>query len=316
MYDNIDFKLRNTDVSGIDFLAETPQYFEVKGEHYFNESLVVTGELNGYKITVNNRGVNIKDNSLCKYHLGDNFKSLGRSDTKQAIQSLSDALHLPIEKATVSRIDIAENIIVQHPIDVYYSHLGELKHGKRSTVQSNNEIEGLYYYQSNGLLVFYNKIKEQKAKGQPIPDLFKNSNVLRYEQRYRKRLPKTFGVERVTGAMLYDERFYMGIIDRWKKSYFDIKKINDTNLNFNVMTTKKDLYTMGVLSLMQMAGGELAMLNQITEAQKRNELTKKQAYDLRQAVTEACKVKEGLTVKSDCIHELDKKIKEAVKFYR
>ena len=58
------------------------------------------------------------------------------------------------------------------------------------------------------------------------------------------------------------------------------------------------------------------MIAQISEAQKRGELTKKQAYDLRQTIIDVCKVREGLTMKSDAIQELDKKVNEAVRFYR
>ena len=58
------------------------------------------------------------------------------------------------------------------------------------------------------------------------------------------------------------------------------------------------------------------MIEQINEAQKRGDLTKKQAYDLRQAVNDACQIKEGLTVPNEAIKELDKKINEAVRFYR
>ena len=73
---------------------------------------------------------------------------------------------------------------------------------------------------------------------------------------------------------------------------------------------------MGLLSLVEQAGGQLEMIAQINEAAKRGELTKKQAYDLRQAVNDACKVREGLTVQNEAIQELDKKVMEAVKFYR
>ena len=58
------------------------------------------------------------------------------------------------------------------------------------------------------------------------------------------------------------------------------------------------------------------MISQITEAQKRGELTNKQAFDLKQAIKEACKVKEGLTVPNEAIKELNGKINDAVKFYR
>ena len=82
------------------------------------------------------------------------------------------------------------------------------------------------------------------------------------------------------------------------------------------MKTKQDLYKMGVLSLMERTGGQMEMFNQITEAQRRGELTSKQAYDLRQAVNDACRVKENLSVPNDAIKELDKKVNEAVKYYR
>ncbi|KAA6321755.1 hypothetical protein EZS27_028636, partial [termite gut metagenome] len=221
MYDNVDFKLRKDKVGGVDFLRETPLYFDVTGEHYFENGKAVSGSLNGYKITVTENGVNIRDGSLCKYHLGDNFQTLGRSDTQRAIEKLSDTLHLPINEATVTRLDIAQNFIVKHPLSVYLNHLGELRHGKRSICADSS----LYYYLNKGVLIFYDKVKEQKAKGQPIPEIYTGRHTLRYEQRYRKRLPVALGVEQVTGAMLYDEAFYINVVNRWKESYKAIKKI-------------------------------------------------------------------------------------------
>ena len=86
------------------------------------------------------KGVNLKDGSLCKYYLGDNFQTLGRGDTKQAIEMLSDTLHLPLHKATVTRIDIAQNYIVKHPTSVYFNHLGNCMFNERLV-----QPDGLYY---------------------------------------------------------------------------------------------------------------------------------------------------------------------------
>lgn len=82
------------------------------------------------------------------------------------------------------------------------------------------------------------------------------------------------------------------------------------------MKSKQQLYRMGVLSLIEQAGGQLQIIEQISEVQKRGELSKKQAYDLRQAVNEACKIRDGLTVPCEAIQELDKKVCEAVRFYQ
>lgn len=310
MYDNLDFKLNINEVKGVDFLSETPQYFDVTGQHCFNGANVITGNLKGFRISVSERGVNLKDGSLCKYYLGDNFQTLGRGDTKQAIEMLSDTLHLPLHKATVTRIDIAQNYIVKHPTSVYFNHLGNCMFNERLV-----QPDGLYYKNSSGLLVFYDKVKEQKAKGQIIPELYNNRNTLRYEMRHKVRLKNTFKVERVTAEMLYNEIFYRNIIDQWHKAYKDIQKINDVSLNFEAMKTKKDLYLMGLVSLIDQQGGEIAIKQQINEAFKKGSLSRKQKFDLFNAISEAGKATIA-TIQSDVIQELDKKINESVKNYR
>jgi hypothetical protein len=311
MYDSINFKLLQAEAGGVDFLEEIPCYLDNVGQHNYSGDVVVTGELSGLKVSLNRYQIKVKDGSLCKWYLGDNFKTMGRGDTQRAMEKLSDSLHLPMDKATVTRIDVAQNFILKHPPEVYINHLGLLKFATRL-----QEPSGLYYQQTGGRLCFYDKVKEQRNHREPIPDLYEGRNVLRYEQRYTNRVASQLGVQTVTGALLYDEAFYMGLLDKWKTTYKAIQKINDISLNFEAMKTKQQLYKMGVLSLIEQAGGVLQMYEQINEAQKRGELTKKQAYDLRQAVNEASQIREGLTVPNEAIKELDKKVSEAVKFYR
>lgn len=312
MYDTVNFRLLQSDAGDVDFLAETPCYLENVGEHYYNNGeAVITGSLDGLKVTLNRHQMKIKDGSLCKWYLGDNFQTMGRGDTQRAIERLSDTLHLPMSKATVTRLDIAQNFITRHPPEVYISHLGVLKYATRL-----QEPNGIYYSQTGGRLCFYDKNREQKNQREPIPELYEGRNVLRYEQRYTKRIASQLKVGDVTGAMLYNEAFYIGLLNRWKDTYKAIQKINDVSLNFPAMRTKQQLYKMGVLSLIKQAGGQLQMLEQIKEAQKRGELSKQQAYNFRQIVNEACKIRDGLTVPNEAIQELDKKVSEAVKFYR
>lgn len=82
------------------------------------------------------------------------------------------------------------------------------------------------------------------------------------------------------------------------------------------MKTKQQFYKMGVLSLIEQAGGQLQMIEQINEAQKRGELSRKQAFDLRKTINDACSIRDGLTVPNEAIQELNKKVSEAVNFYR
>lgn len=311
MYDTVFLRLTQAEVNGVDFLEEVPCFLEDVGEHIYSGFPFITGNLNGLKVTANRYQLKVKDGSLCKYLLGDNFQTMGRGDTQRAIEKLSDNLHLPMGKAVVTRMDIAQNFIVKHPPQVYLNHLGALRYANRL-----QEPSGLYYSLNGGRLCFYDKNKEQKSKREEIPDLYNGRNVLRYERRYTQRIAAKFGVAEVTGAMLYNEAFYIEALNRWKADYQAIQKINDITLNFQAMKTKQELYKMGILSLTEQAGGQVEMINQINEAQQRGELTKKQAYDLRVAVNEACQLKEGLTAPNEAIQELDKKVAEAVRFYR
>ena len=313
MFDTVNLKITRNEVAGVDFLSEIPCYLDSGSlaVHTFSDGEVITGTLGNLKVSLNEYQVKVKDGSLCKWYLGNNFQTMGRKDTKMAIEKLSDTLHLPINKAAVTRLDIAQNFIVKHHTDVYFNHLGLLKNATRLV-----EPNCLYYNKTGLRIAFYDKNREQKANREPIPELYDGRNVLRYEQRYTQRVARQLNVLEVTGAMLYDEDFYIFLINRWRDYYKDIQKINDVSLNFQAMKTKQNLYRMGVLSLIEQMGGELAMMEQISEAQKQGKLSRKQAFDLKQAVQDACKVRDGLTMPNEAIKELDKKVSEAVKFYR
>lgn len=302
MYDTVNFRLRQSEVAGVDFITELPCYLNNVGEHCYGGDVVITGSLKGLSVSVSRYQMKVKDGSLCKWYFGDNYKTMGRGDMQRAIEKLSDILHVPMSKATVTRLDIAQNFITKHPPEVYLNHLGVLRYATRL-----QEPNGIYYSQTSGRLCFYDKNREQKSHREPIPELYEGRNVLRYEQRYTNRIASQFKVDGVTGAMLYDETFYIALLNRWEEVYKAIQKINDVSLNFQEMKGKQQLYKMGVLSLIEQAGGQLQMIEQINEAQKRGELSKKQAFDLRQAINKACQIRNGLTVPNEAIQELEKK---------
>ena len=314
MFDTLNLYLSASDVGDTPLLGTISNYLEhPKGILDPETGAIVCycGYLDGLKVSISNTGVSIKDGSLCKWYLGDNLSTMGRRDTQKAIEKLSDTLHLPVERAKVTRIDIAQNLMMRYPVDVYLHHLGELKSSTRLL-----EPNGLYYSQRMGRLAFYNKVKEVKNHHEKIPELYQHGYCLRYEQRYTSRLPNQLGVPEVTAHLLYDEAFYSMILQKWKDTYFAINKINDTQINISAMKTKQQLYKMGVLSLIERAGGVTQMLQQISEAQATGKITKKQAYDLRVAVNDAAKCDGNITTPNKAILELDEKVKQAVKFFR
>lgn len=311
MYDTVKFSLLQHEAGCTDFLSEIPYFLEDVSEHVYPTGVVLAGNLGGLRISLTQGLLKVYGGSLCKWYLGDNFQTMVRGDAQKAVEKLSDSLHLPMSRARVSRIDVAQNIIVKHPLAVYLSHFGELKWAKRLPYP-----DGLLYKTGWGEICFYDKVKERKDSREPIPAMYDGRNVIRCEQRYTNRIASRLGVPAVTGALLSDEAFYMRLYDNWKDTYTAIQKLHDISLNFEIMKTKQQLYRLGVLALVERAGGELQMLGQINEAQQKGDITKKQAHDLRKTVKDVCTGMNGLTVPNEAIQELDKKVIEAAKFYR
>lgn len=312
MYDTLNLKLSVYDAGGCSFLEETPAFLDPLslGYHEYRGEAAVTGKLGNLSISANRYQLKVKNGSFCKWYLGDNYQSLSRGDMARAVEKLSDTLHLPLNKASVTRLDIAQNFILKHPISTYLNHLGQLRGAVR--LQQPNS---LYYSMKGGCMVFYDKNREQQANKEQTPDLYKGRNVLRYERRFTQRLAAQFG-QAVTASTLYDEDFYVSLINRWKDDYRLISKVNDISINFQSMTSKRQFYKMAALSLVERFGGQTPFLEQLQEAQKQGTLTAKQAYDIRQAVKDACNAGEGLTAPNEAITELDKKLMEAVRYYR
>jgi hypothetical protein len=309
MYDNLDLILPQTAVPGTNFLETTPQYltgFLNEGNSKFGK--YVTGYLDSLKVSITDSRVKIYESSICKYYLGDNFKTLGKGDAKKAIEKMSDCLHLPFHLANVTRIDIAQNFLMKYDEAVYYPYLGEAQYYSR--LEQNN---GLYYNNNKRQLLFYGKEHEQKVKRQPIPELYKNRNVLRYEFRFRKRLREQLNRTEITAGLLYDENFYRELVKRWKNEYLAIQKINSKIDRMKPTGSKKEFAeNLALFSILDL--GQPQVLSLIKEWQKTGEISKKQAYDLRSFIKTLAKTpidEKG----NELIEELTRKVKQAAKNY-
>lgn len=309
MYDNLELTVTRDQNPGTDFLQTVPQFLTTvsnQGVNQFGE--YVTGYLDSLKVSISESRVKISDCSLCKYYLGDNFKTLTKGDTKRAIQKISDCLHLPFDRANVTRIDFAKNLIMQFDEKVYYSYLGEAQYYNR--LEQNN---GLYYNNQLRQLVFYGKEYEQKLKRQPVPELYKDRNVLRYEMRFRKQLRQQLKQPEITAGLLSDEMFYSGLVTRWKNEYLAIQKINSKLISMKPTGSKKELAeNLALYTILEI--GQPQVLNKLKEWQESGEISKKQAYDLRTFIKELSKIPTDAKG-NDLMNELNRKVKEAARYW-
>ena len=306
MYDNIDFSLTKDQCSGIDFLDEVPQFlghWSHDGDSPYGRN--IRGSVGVLNVSITENRVKIYESSLCKFYHGNNIKTLTRNETRLAIEMISQKLHIPFDRATVTRIDFAENMVMQYDERLYYPYLGESRNYTRSP-QKN----GLYYKNTPRTLVFYGKVREQKDKKQPIPEFYKDKHLLRFEMRLMKNPAKQLGLPKVTAGMLYDEGFYRNLVIRWHDEYSAIQKIRSRLSCLQPTGSKKEfIEDLALLTVQDL--GQPSVLGITNEWQKQSLITKKQSYDLRACI-------KGLTSISmkengnDLITELDFKVKHVV----
>ncbi|MDR1780337.1 MAG: hypothetical protein LBR50_06375, partial [Tannerella sp.] len=177
-----------------------------------------SGKSGDYFINVSQRGIYLSG-SLAKNYFGDNLHTLTRRDAEQAIEQLSDNLHLNIDAARVTRLDVSTIIPTKRPPADYYSHLGDKPRFKR--IQATTDT--LYYDNRQRQIIFYDKTKEATAKGVVIPEIWQGCNLLRYELRYRQRLNKQLNTD-LTAGKLYETEFYRAVIQSWYNEFKTIQK--------------------------------------------------------------------------------------------
>ncbi len=309
--DTISIRLGVEQAGNNNLLSTIPPYLNDVSEHIFEGGRVaITGRLKNLKVSVTGNAVSVKDGSLTKWYLGDNLKMLSRGDIQRAFTQLSDTLHLPMNKADVKRLDFGKNIMLNHHVTAYLPYLGS--NGRYTRLEQKTALN---YKITGRELCVYDKVAEIKGRGDLIPPLYNGRHVIRFEKRYLQNIAKYFNRESVTVQTLYDEPFYMNLITDWYKDYLSIQKQKTFKIDMSMIKTKKDLYRLAVLAFMQQQGGKLQTFSYIKEQQAKGELTKKQAYDLKQTYEQSLEMKLQ-TKESELITELDSKMKDAVRYFR
>jgi hypothetical protein len=270
----------------------------------------ITGSLSNYHATINDNGLFLAG-SLSKLYFGENQSSLSRSTTKDALNMLADALSIPLELADITRIDVACNLPMQHDVPAYYPSLGDARHYRR--LEQNN---GIYYSNHQKQMLFYGKLHEQQIKQVPVLPIFQQRNVLRYELRFMNRVKNQFNLSELKPDKLTDEQFYIDILNRWKDEYFKIYRHKLLTFKPEIMNSTKAFEQQLMAIGLQAIGGEAQAWQMIEQAKQQGMFENKmQAKRLKDKLKDLCN-QPACTTQNQLIEELDKKIKEAVRFYR
>ena len=313
MFDTLKFWLPSEQIKESGYLERIPTLLDNVEERYKKgkDEVYFTGYFLGLKTSVSASGLSM-EGSLCKSYLNDNFNTLTRQDTQRAIEQLQDLLKVPLLEANVRRIDVAQNFMVKEPVSNYFAYLGSSQYYQRLI-----QPQSLYYSNKQRTKLFYDKVAEGKAKGYEIPHLWKNKNVLRYELRFTSRLLKQFNTEHLKAFNLYDEVFYINLIDVWYNEFKNIHK-NHTileKMNVKQIETPKDfIYQLALLQIKQ--NGINETLEIVEQLKVNNQFKHKEYYSrLKSDIKRLCEA-EFLTEDNALITELEAKVKRATEYYR
>lgn len=180
------------------------------------------GYLNNLRVSVYESGLYIVG-SLAKYYNGGNVYTLNRKDTERAVEKLSSELGVDISSAKVTYLEFGDAFVMQYPVQEYLKRLSSMPRMAR------NQQEYSLYFQCRGMeqpksAVFYDKRLELLKKKEPLPDGFKSLNLLRYEIRFKNRLPQQIGWPEVTASTLSNREFYRKMLNHYQQIYFSISK--------------------------------------------------------------------------------------------
>lgn len=308
MFDTVEFYLLQEDYPDINFLNEMPKYIYVhsEGTGPFGEYLV--GNFGGYKVVINRNKVSFTQCSLARFKFNDNLKTLGRSDTQRLIEQMENEIHLPLREANLTRIDIAQHIPMKYNPELYFPLLGDCRYYTRL-----EQPNGINYQNTKRAKVFYNKGLEQAFKNKPMSEIYEGRKLLRYELRFMKRLPEQFYLPKVPLRLLFDDSFHKMLVGRWKREYLNIKKISvNTESLLPTGSSKNLMEQLAARTLIKLGQNNVSKL--IKEWQETGRINKKQAFDLRQSVQKMGSSPDFYS-KNELVSELDKKIKEASRFF-
>ena len=274
MFDTLNMWKDREAMAGDDPLAIAQYLTKPKQGWSEDDGCFISGRAGDYKIYANQRGISIKG-SLAKYFLPSNVYTLTRATAQQAIEMLSDQLHIDVSTATVTRVDISTVIPTKHKPSAYYSQLGD----KPYCPNRVRATDGTLYYQTQQKqLAFYDKTAEAKAKRALIPPTLADCNLLRYEMRLLKRLQKQLKrADPMTAAALYNQETYYMLVQLWKQEFETIKKIHRNTAMMQNIKTPKDAQTALFARLLQQ-GGQPVIDDFIADLKARKQFTNRLYY--------------------------------------
>lgn len=269
-----------------------------------------SGAIGNYQATITSRGIFLYG-SLSKYYLPSNAYTLKRRQIGEALQMMSDQLHVDVTAATVTRLDISTVIPTKRPPADYYSELGN----KERFTRLQPHPDTLEYLTKKRVLIFYDKRKEAAAKRAIEPPALADCpNLLRYELRFMSQPHRQLKqADPIPAARLADQAFYYMYVQRWRQEFETINKIHRHTLNMDNIKKPSDVKEAILGYLMQQAGGQGLIDNILADLKARKAFADPKYYSrARSDLNKILQAAGGQ--ESELMKELEKAIAEIAKY--
>lgn len=312
MIDSINLYLPQAEIYDIDALAELPNYLVNLKEHSSSKGVLISGNLSNLQVNIMECGVYI-NGSLPKLLKGDNIKTSNYKDVLLAFEKISDELRIrpeALDNAQVLRVDYSATLTVNNPEEDYFSYLGEKPFFNRfisnSSLYYNSKAKRKKYQKQK--IVLYSKTEELKATKSPVLKDYRNEKLLRVESCILK--PKQYYKGSINVGRLKDKEFYSQSIDRWKKDYNGIKKLDALMKDFSMIKKPNDVNNY-LLAVVARDYGRDAIMKLADDLKRHGMFEKPQYYS--KVRNDLAKRMEQIqqSERHDLIKELDLKIFEA-----
>ena len=249
--------------------------------------------------------------SLKRYFKWDNLQDLTFDEIETALNQLTLALNLNIADAWVWRFDMACNLIMIHPVDVYLD-LCERAQSRARYQRAEYSGETVRFANTMRTVQLYDKMAEMKSRKRAIPEELKCKNILRCEVQFKKRLSRQFGT-RVSAKMLCDSTFYSHVLDKWETEFLEIRLRRKRRLLRDVGV--KDLMDYLALLGVESLGGEQTCLDMLNDARRNGLINSVKCSRMKNRLDRLIR-QQSLTEYYNAAEELRTKIKNAAAFHR
>ncbi|MDR0185161.1 hypothetical protein FIN92_00910 [Prevotella brunnea] len=265
-----------------------------------------SGSVGNLRVSVGGAGMSVKG-SISAFYGENNSLLVGKQAIQEAIEKMSDTIHVKMADAKVTRLDVCANFILKNETKAYLDILGSLTYFQRVQATHNT----LYYQRGREnlqTLCFYNKEMESKETHKELPKVYSDSgNMLRYEARFNGRVAKQFRMAEVTASTLAEATFYNQVVSKWGELYFNITKIYNAISMNRIKTVSEAKDYIFAVALANMGAQDTAKI--LNEMKAKCVFGDRKYYSRLRTAIEDVNNKFAISDNNDLARELDDEVR-------